>query len=291
MTGVKQVAIAVLVVNQPTWQIKANVLAREMLHTYFSEQKVGGTARNFISTVATFLRVWDLASSNRVDRFIANSNHTRARVQKYYRRESEVLYPPVDTKFFTIGDRREDYYLVVCGLVPYKRVDLAVAAFNRLKKPLVIIGAGPERDRLKSMARHEGIKFLGYENIENLRKYYQGCKALIFPGEEDFGIVPAEAMACGRPVVAFGRGGALETVVAPGSGKPATGIHFTERTPDALSAAVTQFEKIEHEFDAGAIRRHALTFDRESFKSKLEVLIQKFLRESQTDKRTDASQT
>jgi len=262
----------------------------DMFDDYFGEEKTGTTARNLISSISSFLRVWDVSSSSRVDRFIAISNHVRKRVEKYYRREAEILYPPADTRFFEPGGEKGDYFLVVSSLVPYKRVELAVEACNRLQRPLLVIGAGPEGKRLRSLARFSGIKFLGHQGDEALKRYYQSCRALIFPGEEDFGIVPVEAMACGRPVIAYGRGGALETVISPGSGRPITGIHFMEQDTESLIKAIGEFEKMEKEFNPAAIRGHAQSFDRDQFKQKLDGLIRKFLGQWQEGKRADVSE-
>jgi len=251
----------------------------DMFDEYFSEEKVGKLQRNLIQSIATFLRAWDVSSSDRVDHFISISRHVQKRVQKYYRRDSEILYPPVDTKFFQPGAQKEGYYLIAGGLVPYKRVELAVEAFNRLQEPLVIIGAGPEGERLRKMAGFPGIKFLGYQSNESLRRYYQSCRALIFPGEEDFGIVPVEAMACGRPVIAYGRGGALETVIPRGSDQPPTGLFFKEQNVESLTEAIKEFEKMEKEFNPQAIRGHAESFERQLFKERFQELVNKYLRE------------
>ena len=256
----------------------------DMFDEYFGEEKVGATARNLISSISSFLRVWDVSSSSRVDHFIAISNHVRKRVEKYYRRNAEVLYPPVDTNFFQPAGDKGDYYLIVSGLVPYKRVELAIESSNQLNLPLVIIGSGPEEARLRGLARHTGIKFLGYQDDQALRQYYRGCRALIFPGEEDFGIVPVEAMACGRPVIAYGRGGALETVIPPGSNNHPTGIFFKEQHTRSLTEAIRDFEKIENEFNPQAIRAHAENFDRELFKKKFHEIVDGCLQESREGK-------
>ena len=161
-----------------------------------------------------YMRLWDYQSAQRVDDFIAISNEVKKRIAKHYRRESEVIFPPVRSDLFNISDTDGDYYLVISRLVGYKRFDLAVEACKNLNKKLVVIGEGPERQNLEKIASgRENIKFLGRLSDEDVKKYMAECKALIFPGEEDFGIVPLEAECCGRPVVAFGRGGSLDTVV------------------------------------------------------------------------------
>jgi len=208
-----------------------------------------------------YLRMHDVVSANRVDYFIANSRNTARRIKKHYRRDSVVINAPVQTKRFSIAEKYDDYYLVVSRLVPYKRIDLAVQAFNKLDEKLVIIGSGPETDRLKSMAEGN-VEFLGFVPDEEITDYYSKCKAFIFPGEEDFGITPLEAQASGRPVIAYGSGGALETVI---DGK--TGIHFSDQTPDSLVEAVRSFD--EDKFDPKAIRANAELFDEEIFKDKI----------------------
>ena len=179
------------------------------------------------------LRRWDALASRRVDRFVANSRNTGNRIRKYYRRPSDVIYPFVDTQQFVPHENpTADYLLVVSRLIPYKRVDLAVEAANRCKVRLIVAGDGPERKKLEALAGPT-VTFVGRPSDAELVDLYQHCAAFLFPGEEDFGITPLEAMACGRPVIAFGRGGALETVV---DGK--TGIFFHEQTVDALAAAI-----------------------------------------------------
>ena len=251
----------------------------DMFNEYFSKERVGQWTRIFISSVATFLRLWDVSSAKRVDYFIANSRHVQNRIWKYYRRKAIILNPPVNTTFFRPGKEIEDYYLIVSSLVPYKKTDIAIKTFNELKRPLIIIGKGPEEKYLRKLVKFSGIKFLGYQDNETVKKYYQKCRALIFPGEEDFGIVPLEAMACGRPVIAYGRGGALETIIPPNRDLPPTGILFSEQTPQALAHAVEEFEKIEKEFNINFIRAHSEKFSRERFKKDFENLVKFLLKE------------
>lgn len=246
--------------------------AWDLYGDYFGKSK-----SRMIPLVIHYLRMWDAISSQRVDHFICISNHVKNRVKKYYRREAEVLHPPVETRRFSLSDRREDFFLLVSSLVPYKRVDLAIEAFNRLGYPLRIIGSGPEEKRLKSIA-NSNIKFLGWQPDKVVAEAYSRCRALIFPGEEDFGIVPLEAMASGRPVIAFGKGGALETVLSDdhptrsGNDRP-TGLFFYEPRPDSLMAGVERFLHIEKEFDPKAIRNHAFQWDREAFKERIKQTI------------------
>jgi glycosyltransferase involved in cell wall biosynthesis len=207
------------------------------------------------------LRMWDVTSSARVDHFVANSGFVAQRIWRYYRRSATVIYPPVDTGFFTPGGQDEDYYLVVSRLTAYKRVDLAVEAFTRLGLPLVVIGDGPERRRLQGQAG-PNVKFLGAVSRSQVRESMRNCRGLIYPGKEDFGITPVEVQATGRPVVALGAGGALESIV-----EGVTGVFFEEQTAEALCEAVTACSA--SSFDRDAIRRHALQFDREVFVLKM----------------------
>lgn len=161
-----------------------------------------------------YMRIWDYASAGRVDYFIANSNEVKKRIKKHYKREAVVINPPVRCKLFDISETDGDYYLVLSRLVGYKRFDLAVSACKELNKKLVVIGEGTERENLEKMANgNENIIFMGRQPDDVVKKYMAECKALIFPGEEDFGIVPVEAQACGRPVIAYGKGGVLDSVI------------------------------------------------------------------------------
>lgn len=216
-----------------------------------------------IAAVMNYIRLWDRLSADRVDYFIANSNNVRKRIYKHYRRDSTVIYPGVDTDFYTPSGDIGDYYLIVSRLVGYKKVDLAVKAFNELGLPLVVVGDGPELAGLKKMAKNN-IRFTGRLSDEDVREYYRKCRALIFPAEEDFGLVPLEAQSCGRPVIAYGRGGALETVI---EGK--TGVFFSLQTAESLKEAVLDFEKKADEFDEKFIRLHALRFGYDRFKKEM----------------------
>lgn len=219
--------------------------------------------RWIISSQMKNIRLWDRLSADRVDYFIANSNNVARRIAKNYRRESDVIYPPVETDFYTPGDEDDDFYLIVSRLVPYKKVDIAIEAFNQLGFPLVIIGAGPEYKRYKSMAK-DNIKLLGHLSDVEVRDYYQRCKAFIFPGEEDFGITPVEAQACGRPVIAYAKGGVLETVV-----DHSTGLFFHDQCAKSLKDAVLDFEKYAKGFDKLSIRKHAEKFSASRFKNEI----------------------
>jgi glycosyltransferase involved in cell wall biosynthesis len=215
-----------------------------------------------------YLRLWDVASAARVDHFIANSQYVARRIRKYYRRDAEVIHPPVDADRFAPSAATDDYYLMAGQLVPYKRPELAVEAFNRSGRRLLVAGEGEMLPSLRRMARRN-VELLGWQSDEQLRDLYARCRALVFPGVEDFGIVPLEAMASGRPVIAYGRGGALETIV-----DGVTGVFFHEQTAAALAAAVERFEREAGRFEPEAIRAHARTFDRPVFEARLAAAIE-----------------
>lgn len=221
--------------------------------------EAGWLTRKLMPPLAHYLRNWDAIAASRTDHFVANSATVARRIQKYYRRDSEVLHPPVDVSAFSPINGGEDFYLMVGELVRYKRPELTVEAFNRTRRPLVVIGGGEMLETLKQKAGST-VKILGPQPFEVLKDHYAKCRALIFPGEEDFGIVPVEAMASGRPVIAFGRGGATETVV---DGK--TGILFSDQSEAGLIAAVGAFEAIEQSFVVADIVAHAQRFHRQHF--------------------------
>ena len=222
-----------------------------------------------VNILLFFMRIWDKNNNKRIDYFIANSSEIQRRVKKTYTRESVVINPPVRCKLFNISETDGDYYFIVSRLVPYKRFDLAVQACKELGKKLVIIGDGPERKKLEEIANgDENIIFLGRQSDETVRKYMSECKALLFPGLEDFGIVPVEAQACGRPVIAYGKGGVLDTVI-----DEQTGVLFKEQTVESLKDAILRFEQMK--FDKQKIRKHALEFDEEVFQKKIKEFVEK----------------
>jgi glycosyltransferase involved in cell wall biosynthesis len=235
---------------------------------YFGKGRAGIATRTAMALIAPALRNWDVRASARVHFFVADSENVARRIERYYARAADVIHGPVDTSLFKPSGNPGDYYLMVTALVPYKRVDLAVDTFNQLGVRLVIIGSGPDEEKLKARAA-SNIEFLGWEGDDILAKFYANCRALIFPGIEDFGIVPLEAMASGRPVIAFAQGGALETVV--GIGENPTGVFFYEQSVDALKKAIKEFES--RQFDSTAIRKHAEKFDRKRFKQRLHEYI------------------
>jgi glycosyltransferase involved in cell wall biosynthesis len=232
---------------------------------YLNGEIRNSVVRESAKTVLSLLREWDFDCAQRIDRFIANSRCVQERIWRCYRRPSAVIHPPVNVDRFSISSRSGDYHLVLSRLVGYKRIDLAVHTFNRLRKKLVIIGDGPDRARLESLAGPT-ISFLGTVGDAEVKKYLEGCQGLIFPGLEDFGIAPVEAQAAGKPVIAFAGGGALETVEPE-----VTGVLFPEQTVDSLVDALLRSEPIR--WCPETIRANALKFSRETFVEKTRVLI------------------
>lgn len=226
-----------------------------------------------VNILLFFMRIWDKNNNKRIDYFISNSSEIKRRVKETYNRDSVVINPPVRCSLFNISETDEDYYFVVSRLVPYKRYDLAVQACKELGKKLVIIGDGPERQKLEKLANNDkNIIFLGRQPDDVVKKYMSECKALLFPGLEDFGIVPVEAQACGRPVIAYGKGGVLDTVK-----DEKTGLLFREQTVESLKDAILKFENMK--FDKQEIRKHALEFDEPVFQRKIKEFIDKMRKE------------
>jgi glycosyltransferase involved in cell wall biosynthesis len=221
-----------------------------------------------LSVALHALRYWD-KNFGSVNYFVANSKEVKKRIEEFYNRDSTVIYPPVDTTFFTPGKKAVgDYYLVVSRLVSFKRIDLAIDAFKELEKPLVVVGEGRASAKLQNAAKaYSNIKFVGSVDQGQLREYYRNCKALIFPQAEDFGITAVEVQACGKPVIAFAKGGALETVI---DGK--TGHFFKEQTADALAKAVKEFENMK--FTPATPRKNAERFSIERFRKEIKSFVE-----------------
>jgi glycosyltransferase involved in cell wall biosynthesis len=219
-----------------------------------------------------YIRLWDYVSTQRVDHFIANSLFVANRIKKLYGREAEVIYPPVDTEFFSEPKRcaSEDYYITVSRLVPYKKVEIIISAFSSLKdRKLIVVGDGPDYKRLKELAG-KNVEFLGHVGKEQLKVYLSKAKAFVYMAEEDFGIAMVEAQACGVPVIAYGKGGASEVVI---DGK--TGILFWDQSKDALVQAINKFEKLADKFSSEDIQKNAERFSRSTFRTKFKAFVEK----------------
>ncbi|EKD46930.1 MAG: hypothetical protein ACD_67C00013G0004 [uncultured bacterium] len=230
--------------------------------------------KKFIPFAMNYIRIWDKVSADRVDTFIANSNFVARRIRKYYHKDSIVIHPPVDTKSFSIRKSQTDekYFLMVGRLIAYKRHDIAIKAFNELKLPLKIIGRGPEIERLKKISGPT-IEFLSRVDDEELKQYYADCQAVVFPQEEDFGIVAIEALASGKPLIAF-RGGDIPEHMEDGK----MGVFFEKQASADVIDAVQRFQKLS--FDGEYIRSKVLKFDREIFKGKMKTFIEDAVKNS-----------
>ena len=241
--------------------------AWENSHSYIREYEIHPLIKKIAPFFLHNLRMWDRLSAERVDYFIANSKNVQNRIYKYYRRPASVIYPFVDTQKFKTNDKRENFFLAVGRLTPYKRFDLIIEAFNKLHLPLKIVGTGVAYKKLVAMANNN-IEFLGRVSDEKLAELYSNAKALIFPQVEDFGITPLEAMAAGCPVIAYSKGGALESVI-----DKKTGLFFDEQNPLSLEGAVQKLQTMN--FDSEAIREHAKTFDQKIFNEKMINFLEK----------------
>jgi glycosyltransferase involved in cell wall biosynthesis len=239
---------------------------------YLSENKVKGLKALLYSFLIKYFRQWDRIAADRPNKYLANSNHVKKRLKKYYGMNSEIVFPPVETDRFRAKDSDENFFLIVSTLTPYKKIDLAVQLFNKIGRRLVIIGDGPQRTELESIAG-DNIEFLGFKNDDTVREYLENCRALIFPGEEDFGITPVEAMACGKPVLAYAKGGANETIV---SGK--TGEFFFEQNVESMEDGLARLMYNSKFYRPHTIRRHSLNFSREKFEKKIHSEIRKLQR-------------
>ncbi len=231
------------------------------LESYINKEQINFFYKLTLPSAVSLLRKWDIKTLDRVDHFIGISQHITKKIKMIYQRDADLIYPPVDFSQFFISSTQENYFLIISRLNAYKRIDIAIDAFNQLSLPLWIIGEGPHGDVLKKRA-NKNIRFLGEVSQEDLAHYLNRSRAFVFPGEEDFGIAPVEAMASGRPVIAYGRGGALETVL-----NGVTGIFFKDQTAQSLIEAVHRFMDIE--FDSRKIREHVLQFDKGIFKKKV----------------------
>ena len=243
--------------------------AWDLQHQYLQEAGLVSGVKSWIARgILHYMRLWDTRTANGVDYFIANSKFIAKRIKKIYGRDAEVIYPPVDIEKFEFCDRKEDYYLTASRLVPYKKVRLIVEAFNEMPdKKLVVIGAGSDLEYIKAIAK-DNIQVMGYQPDEVLKEKMQHARAFVFAAEEDFGITPVEAQACGTPVIAYGRGGALETVV-PGE----TGIFFTEQTKEDIIDAINRFESLEINYNA--CQKNAVVYSKERFCDMIQEYVNK----------------
>lgn len=245
--------------------------AWDMYFAYLKEHNVRGIKEKFLSYVLHKIRIWDVVSSNRVDYFIANSSFVQKRIGKYYRRDSVVIHPPVDVSAFSLCTKKEDFYFTASRLVPYKKIKMIAEAFVANGKKLIIAGSGSELEEIKKIAT-QNITLLGYVSNDVMIDHMQRAKAFVFAAHEDFGIVPVEAMACGTPVIAYGKGGVLDTVV---DGE--TGTFFNEQTIDALNEAVQRFETMSFDYDA--IAKHAQKFSAQRFRNEIKAFIEHKIQE------------
>jgi glycosyltransferase involved in cell wall biosynthesis len=240
--------------------------AWDLQHQYLRESGLAKGVKSFLARLMLhYIRLWDSRTAAGVDLFIANSAYIARRIEKTYRREAAIVHPPVDVEAFPLCFEKEDFYLTASRMVPYKRIDIIVEAFTRMpERRLVVIGDGPEMTKLRALGR-ENIVFLGYQEDQVLRDHLQRARGFVFAAEEDFGILPVEAQACGTPVIAYGAGGALETVLPVGNfqGMPATGVFFAEQTPAAVCAAISRFEVLR--FDPRNCRIWAERFSHSAF--------------------------
>lgn len=243
--------------------------AWDLYHQYLYES---GLNKGLKGTIAKYflhkIRQWDVSTANRVDYYIASSHYIAKRIKKVYGKDSTVIYPPVDVEKFQLYEQKEDFYLTASRMVPYKKIDLIADAFSQTNKKLVIIGAGPDMEKIKKKSKNN-IEILGYQSNEVMKDMMQRAQAFVFAAEEDFGITPLEAQACGTPVICLGKGGTKETVI-----HKETGIHFMEQSIDSLLEAVSQFEAHSSHFDAKKIRQHALNFSKERFEKEIKAFVE-----------------
>ena len=239
--------------------------AWDLQHQYLQESNLEKGIKSWLARwILHQIRIWDTRTANGVDHFIANSQFIARRIQKVYRRDAQVIYPPVDFDSYTLCEQKQDFYLTASRLVPYKRVDLIVEAFSQMRdRQLIVIGDGEQISKIRAKAC-KNVQFLGYREPSELKAYMQNAKAFVFASEEDFGITPVEAQACGTPVIAFGRGGVTESIISLECDHP-TGIFFAKQSVDSICEAVLKFEQHQHLIEPKVCRDNAMRFSTERF--------------------------
>jgi len=239
--------------------------AWDLYHQYIKESGLNSGIKGFFAKVVLHrIRQWDIASTNRVDYFISNSNYIGRRIKKVYNRDSVTIYPNVAVQNFEVSLEREDFYFTCSRMVPYKKIDVIVEAFNQMPdKKLIVIGDGPDFKKIKKIAG-DNIILMGYQPFEILKQHLSKAKAFVFAAEEDFGIIPVEAQACGTPVIAYGKGGVTETVI-----QNKTGVYFNKQSPASIVEAVNLFENNSEKYDHTEIAKHAARFSTQRFKTEI----------------------
>lgn len=250
--------------------------AWDLQHQYLKEAGLTKGLKGWLAKIILhYMRIWDTRTSNGVDYFIANSKFIAKRIWKCYRREADVIYPPVDVEAFEYCDQKEDFYLTASRMVPYKKMDLIVEAFTQMPdKKLIVIGTGPDFDKIQKIAQgHDNIKLMGYQPFSVLKEHMQKAKAFVFAAEEDFGITPVEAQACGTPVIAYGKGGALETVRGLEVKDNPTGVFFYKQNEESLIKAISYFENNLEKIRFEDCRKNALNFSINKFRIQMNKYI------------------
>lgn len=277
LTGPDQVHISY--VHSPiryAWDLQHQYL-REAGLTYGMKSKIA-------RMIMHYMRIWDTRTSNGVDYFLANSNFIARRIWKCYRRKADVIYPPVDIEKFTFSREKEDFYLTASRMVPYKKMDLIVEAFSQMPdKKLIVIGKGPDFEKIKKLAG-PNVTLMGYQPDAVLKDFMRRAKTFVFAAEEDFGITPVEAQACGTPVIAFGKGGSLETVRGYGVKENPTGIFFYEQKIPAVKKAIEQFESISDKISTEGCRKHAERFSISAFRTKFSTYVERAMKEERNER-------
>lgn len=257
--------------------------AWDLQHQYLKEAGLTKGLKGWMAKIILhYMKIWDTRTSNGVDYFIANSEFVAKRIWKCYRRKADVIYPPVDIEAFEYCDKKDDFYLTASRMVPYKKMDLIVEAFTKMPdKKLIVIGNGPDFDKIQKIAEgHSNIKLMGYQPFNVLKEHMQKARAFVFAAEEDFGITPVEAQACGTPVIAYSRGGALETVRGLSIKDKPTGVFFDKQDKDSLIKAINYFEENKEKIRFEDCRENALSFSIDNFKK----VFNKYIEEHSNEK-------